>query len=251
MTGENGKLRFSDPTADIYSHEPACPNLEKLYEQACAELTLQQTKRDHIIHIYTLIFSFIVPLLSSLEQLSADMKGCIVLALTIVGLILAIIVVRYRVYKEVYWLTCISITQLKNLKKEALTKDNIQSVFYHCMVKKWSKNIVSLDDKHKAFDHWRIFKGNIFSAETLYYIIISLLTSILFCVAIYLIVKPLTITYIILIGVAFLLMFGLLLHIYFRNLENVYKALVDGQSNSFNFAFGKAWFLHFYRDGVM
>lgn len=251
MTGENGKLRFSDPTADIYSQEPACPNLDKLYEQACSELTLQQTKRDHIIHIYTLIFSFVVPLLSSLEKLSADMKGCILLALTIVGVILTIIVVRYRVYKEVYWLTCISITQLKNLKKEALTKDNIQSVFYHCMLKKWSKNVVSSCDNHKAFDHWRIFKGNIFSAETLHYIIISLLTSILFCVALYLMVKSLTIIYIILLGVAFLVMFGALLHLYFRNLEKVYQVLVDEQSESFNFAFGKAWFLHFYRDGVI
>jgi hypothetical protein len=45
-------------------------------------------------------------------------------------------------------------------------------------------------------------------------------------------------------------MFGALLHLYFRNLEKVYQVLVDEQSESFNFAFGKAWFLHFYRDGV-
>ena len=247
MNGGNGDFILKSIDESCYCNNPTHYNWDELYKHACTEMTLQQSKRDQIIHIYIVLFSAIVPLLFSLDSITMLQRGLILVATTIIGVILSIIVVRYRVYKEAYWITCITIGQLKNLKESAITKEIIQAVYYQSMSKKWSKNVYQKPNGDKSFRYWDIFFNNIFSAESLYYIMISLLTSIVSALSTYFIFysfKPFSIITSILV---FLVFFVMLLYIYFSNLRRVYQVLVDDKNDSFNFTFSKAWFLHFYR----
>lgn len=248
MNGKSGE--FSHRTVDeaCFCDKPKRIDLAELYKHAYAELTLQQTKRDQIIHIYMLLFSLLVPLLFSLNNITTVQKGFILLGTTLIGVLLSIIVVRYRVYKEAYWITCTTIVQLGNLKEEAMTKENIQAIFYHCMNKKWAKYVRTGKDGRKAFRRWELFRANLFSAESLYYIIISLLTSLVGGLSAFLILTRWAPLLSIAAGAGVcLLLFVLLLLFHFRNLQRVCRVLVDGRKESFNFTFSKAWFLHFYR----
>ncbi|MBR2451695.1 MAG: hypothetical protein IKB37_00760 [Rikenellaceae bacterium] len=248
MSGKTGNFRIYTIQESNYCKPPKLPDLTKMYEQACSELALQQTKRDQIIHLFTLLISFLLPLLISLKNISIEHKGWILLAASFIGILLSIIVVRYRVYKEAYWLACIAITQLNNLKDTAINKESIQAIYYHCMHKKWRHNIYTQPNGARKFRHWHIFTSNIFSAESIYYIIIALLTSISCGLSIYMILHftPLYAMIFSIITTNTLLI--LLIIFYFRNIEKIYRVLVDNNSSSFNFAFSKAWFLHFYRD---
>ena len=111
------------------------------------------------------------------------------------------------------------------------------------MLKKWKKNI-NIKNGVRSFSNWRVFKNNIFSAETLYYCIIALLTSISVGVG----------TGMVFWGEAWLgyvaggAMLILLMLLYFRQLKRFFQVLVDDDFGaSFNYAFSKAWILHFYR----
>lgn len=247
MNGENGDFNLKYVDDSCYSDNPVHPDWDELYKHACSEMTLQQSKRDQIIHIYILLFSVIVPLLFSLDSVTMLQKGLILLATTIIGIILSVIVVRYRIYKEAYWITCITIGQLKNLKDSAITKEVVQAVYYQSMNKKWSKNVRINAAGKKCFRYWDIFVNNVFSAESLYYIMISLLTSIVAGLSIYLIFSQYKLFSVIVSLIVFVVLFALLLNMYFSNLRRVYQVLVDNKNDSFNFTFSKAWFLHFYR----
>lgn len=247
MSGKNGDFNFKKIDEDNYCVNPKWIDLAELYKHACNELTLQQTKRDQVIYIYILLFSFLIPLLFSLNDITMQQKGLILSATTVIGVILSVIVVRYRIYKEAYWITCLTITQLRNLKEEAVTKENIHALFYHCMCKKWAKNIRTKKNGKKTFRYWHIFWSNLFSAESLHYVIISLLTSSVGGLSLFLITwNTPWLSTLLCISVS-IVIFALLLHFYYRNLRRVYLVLVDDSNSSFNFTFSKAWFLHFYK----
>ena len=243
MSGENGKLAYRKLGKELYEEHTKLPDFTKLYERACSELDLQQEKRDYIVKIYMLIMTFLIPLLVSLDNISIEHKGYILLVASFIGVMLTVIVVRYRVYKEAYWIACVVIMQLHHFKEEAVTKENIQALYYNCMLKKWKKNI-NIKNGVRSFSNWRVFKNNIFSAETLYYCIIALLTSISVGVG----------TGMVFWGEVWLgyiaggVMIILLMMLYFKHLKRFFQVLVDDNlEESFNYAFSKAWILHFYR----
>lgn len=111
-------------------------DLDAHYERAYAELGLQQTKRDQIITLYLAMFSFLIPFALSLESLSWRVKGLIFLATAVVGVLFALVIIRYRIYKEVYWLCCQSLTVLQGIRTELLNKETIQQVYYSTLYKK-------------------------------------------------------------------------------------------------------------------
>lgn len=226
-------------------------DLNKLYELACKELALQQTKRDAIINLYLVIFSFLVPFIFSLKDVSPLIKGLVLSSIGFIGIIFSIIAVRYRVYKEAYWITCATITQLGNLKPDMLTKANIQSLFYRCLEKKWKNNIVDTGNGNCRFNRWKIFTGNIFSAETLYFMILVLITVITLSLGCFISLNQISGNLAVALIVSVLIalkMFWWQLWMYYHNLEKIYAVLVDGKESSFNYAFSKAWFLHFYKE---
>ncbi len=231
------RIYESDLNAN-YKHD-----LSKLYEQAHSELSLQQTKRDQIIALYMSIFSLLIPFALSLDKLTVMSKGLIFLAVGIIGVIFNVIIIRYRIYKEIYWLSCETITCMINVKDERLNKDIVQTLFYKSLSKKGKNFFV-----RGKWSSFKYFKKNIFSSETLHYIVLDLLTSVLVGLG-GVLVLPLDnpVKTIVTVCMATAL-FIALLTIYFYHCTEVYSVLKDGKDSSFNKAFAKAWFLHLYID---
>ena len=98
--------------------------------------------------------------------------------------------------------------------------------------------------------HWRVFAKNIFSAESLLYLVMAFFTSVISGIGLNVAIGNNCLWLTLLPIFLGLLIFISLLSMYFNNLSKVFKVLVDGTEDSFNYSFGKAWFLHFYRDQV-
>lgn len=234
-------------------------DLNKLYERATDELGLQQSKRDQIITVYLAMFSFLIPFALSLDILSWREKGYIFLAAAIVGILFSGIIVRYRIYKEAYWLCCRTITMLFGIKREHLNKTVIQNCYRKAMYKKGSKYLLTRTKKNKSGEEvtvtkFRILKfiwDNLFSSETIHFFIHEFITSLIFGLSIALIL-PYEVRTNVLIAVSSAVVLFLALSVkYFNECMKVYAALLDHEDDDdkrFNFAFGKAWFLHFYLD---
>ena len=105
-------------------------DLVKLYEQACSELALQQEKRDYLLKSYVLL------LISIGDKVRPVQMGVMMLSIGLIGFIYSLIIIRYRVYKESYWITCRVISQLLNFEETSLNKKNIQALYYECLSKK-------------------------------------------------------------------------------------------------------------------
>lgn len=221
-------------------------DLGALYENAHSELSLQQSKRDQIITLYLAIFSFLIPFALSLSSLEWHYRGLIFVAAGIIGMLFALIIIRYRIYKEVYWLCCQSLTVLMNFKQEELDKKTVQAVFYQSLKKKGQGYIITDATGKKRFNKILFFKKNLFSSETIHFMIQAIITAIVLGLGVSLIIPldlwiSLTIGF--LVGGA---VFGLLLLSYFSKCRAVYAVLADDKDSSFNSSFSKAWFLHFY-----
>lgn len=214
-----------------------------LYKQSHSELTLQQTKRDQIITLYLSIFSLLIPIAFSVEGLSNLNKGLIFIAVGIIGVIFSVITIRYRIYKEVYWLCCETITCMMSIKNDKLNKEAVQSLFYRSLAKKGNNFC-----KHGKWDSYLYFKKNLFSSETLHYFIIVMLTSVLFGLGIFL-TLPFELWVVLVVSVAIsVVLIIMLMTSYFHNCTAIYAVLKDGLDKSFNRTFSKAWFLHIYID---
>lgn len=231
---------------DKISQSPSY-DLDQLYERCVEEMTLQQSKRDQVFTVYLAMFSFLVPFALSTAGITYVAKGVIFLALAIIGWMFALIIERYRIYKESYWLCCQTITNLMSFKEGSLDKRTVQAVYYRCIFKKGDKY---LNKKKNKFRRLFFYKSNIFSGETIYYLIHSFITSVMVYLGIYQIfeINPhfsalsLHIT-----GgaIAFIFFIGLTVF-YFEKLLEIYSVLCDETGDAFNIAFSKAWFLHFY-----
>lgn len=223
----------------------------KLFEQCNNELGLQQKKRDQIITLYLAIFSFLVPFALSTAQLPMLAKGLTFIAVGIIGVLFSCITVRYRVYKEVYWLCCSTITCLMNFRQEEITKDLVQSVFYYSLDKKGSDYVVETEKDGKITKHWnkrKYFKKNIFSAETMHYMVIVLMTAAFLALGVFLICKLALLIRIAVTVAVGIVAFIILLKVYFDKCNDVYDVLWTGKDSSFIRTFSKAWFLHLYID---
>lgn len=224
-------------------------DLANLYERAHVELTLQQTKRDQIITLFFSIFSLLVPLALSLEKIPFYVKGLTFLVVGVIGIIFSVIVIRYRIYKEVYWLCCETITCMMNVEDAKLNKQMIQTLFYRCLKKKGDNFCKDIGQDKKQWSFGLYFKKNIFSSETLHYLIIVLLTSILIALGLFLALYEIPFLFWakILICVAISVALLILLFLaYFIKCQEVYSVLKYDTDPAFNKAFEKAWFLHTY-----
>lgn len=245
---------WETPVATDKYKEKRDYKLDEIYEHAHAELSLQQSKRDQIITIYLALCSFLLPFALGEALIPFQLKGVIFLVLGIIGIFFALSVIRYREYKEVYWLCCQSITVLQSFKPEEIDKQTVQSTFYHCLHKK-GKGYLRETKRGKKINRRRFVKKNLFSAETLQFAIVGLMAAFISALGAALACGlSLPMNAIVGVGVG-LLVFFLLLMLYFKTCISVYAALEqgDGSENdlikrdqAFNKAFNKAWFLHFY-----
>lgn len=234
------------PIDDSMKAETSAVDLNALYERACSELALQQTKRDQIITLYLAIFSFLVPFALSLEGLQPFVKGLLFLAAAVVGIIFGMIIIRYRVYKEVYWLSCQSISVLFGIKIEMTDKSTVQSVFYECLKKKGKGYITVAPDGTKKFSRGKYIRKNLFSSECLYFLVHLFITAAIFAMGIGLILPGNVWVRSVVAVVLALCLICMLMQAYFVQCIGLYLVLEDEKESSFNRAFSKAWFLHLY-----
>ena len=233
-------------------------NLDTVYEHAHSELSLQQSKRDQIITIYLALCSFLLPFALGEEIIGLQMKGLLFLVVGIVGILFSFITVRYRDYKEVYWLCCQTITVLQSFNPEELDKLTVQQTFYHCLHKK-GKGYLTCVGNARKLNKLLFVRKNLFSSETLHFIIINLMCSFISGLGAALICISLDFwgTAIgVLVGV---ILFAYLLSVYFKTCIKIYSVLEKSDEDetdeglkrkdaAFNKVFSKAWFLHFYYD---
>lgn len=147
-------------------------DLNSCYEQTVAELGLQQSKRDQIIAFYLTILGFVIPSIVSLE-VDDGSKAMAFLAMYVIGSIFCHVILRYRIYKEVYWIACRVISQMCNIKPEYRTKKNIYILFYNVLNQN-KGSIVQYKRKPKdkkvlERSLFRSMKRQLNSAETLLY----------------------------------------------------------------------------------
>ena len=248
------------PGAEQFKDESTVQHdLKTLYVQACRELTLQQDKRDKTISIYVAVIAFLVPFLFSKETMTLDgfrmtFAGWVLVIAGLIGVFFSLSVVRYRIYKEVYWITCSVIAQMQNLLEQSFQKKYIQGLFLHCMEKKW-KDYVKDYDENSQYDekspklrveYCELIRDCYNSAEFYMFASIALIASALIGFGLGLVFNASGLAWpFIVVGVAVL---GGLCWAYFHGLAHVFRYLSDHQRDSFNFSFGKAWFLHIYKD---
>jgi hypothetical protein len=206
-------------------------DLNGIYEHAHSELSLQQSKRDQIITIYLALCSFLIPFALGETIKEVWMKGIIFIMVGIVGVLFSYIAVRYREYKEVYWLCCQTLTVMLSFKTEELDKSMVQRSFYHCLHKK-GKKLLKSKGGELLIDRPSYVKKNLFSSETLHYIIIVMLCSFIAGLGV-----ALTLGFIGKISIALGVLVGILvlihlLQVYFKTCINVYAPLEKRESEN-------------------
>lgn len=225
-------------------------DINAMYQRATEELTLQQSKRDQLLMIYMAAFAFIVPALISEEGLSPALSGSIFIGLGFIGLLFSLIVIRYRKYKESYWICCRTLTVMMTMDKSAWTEKNIQAIYYKCLCKKAGKYVKSCEKKPsgKRFQYWKYSWENLNSGETLYLVILALIAGSVLGMGVG-ILLPLTMKLKVICGIASgCVLCAAAIYQYFKTLAGVYSVCADGLERSFNTPFKDAWFLHFFVD---
>lgn len=238
------KTPFDKLDNNLFRNSPKF-DINELYEKVIAELGLQQSKRDQLITIYLAAFAFIIPPLLSADSPNWIINGSIFIGLGVIGFLFSLIITRYRIYKEAYWLCCRTITVMMDVDEDKWSKENIQQIFYHCMLKKCKKFI----KENGKFNKQKFFWNNLFSSETLYFIVHCLIADAVFGFGVGLLL-PLETKFQVLFGIISAILLLLIeLFLYYKELAGVYKACHannDEKDKYFTKTYSNAWFLHFF-----
>lgn len=256
---------LNKPKSESWKRSRANMKLNELYSMCVTEIGIQQSKRDQILALY---IAFLGIGATGLQTVFSDDKivydlmleagGFIIIAF--VGIMLSLVVVRYRVYKEIYWVTSRVILQLYHVNREDINKEVVQSIFKYNLRKNMPSVIVAKKNSNKNDD---IVKIDVFktlrkianSSESLLFVLQAALTAFSLGLGvgfgtfyIHHFVK-----YSLGIGIAaFLIAFVLLIRVYYIRLVEVYKCFCEEDESKarshFNRSFHKAWFIHFYID---
>lgn len=259
--------------AEIYTN-PEGVNLESLYSQCNAELTLQQSKRDQIIGVYLSVAGFIIPSILGLDLGFFPMAAAFLL-MFVIGDALCKVVVRYRIYKEVYWITSRTIAALFRVEGKQITKGLVQKLFAD-NIRRGCGSVVVVKPEWKekvglaalkqpvpfdaAVDRRATVKKIANSAETLLYKLMAIMSAATMFLAVFCLVLAilphlfsLGNTWQLLIAAAAAAVGGSLVYYkeknyYIQSLTDVYAYCFDGKKASYNAVYAKAWFLHGYND---
>ena len=233
-----------------------CMDLDNCYNLTVAELGLQQTKRDQILALYLAILGFVVPSIVNLEVHDLA-KAFAFICMYLVGMMLTHVILRYRIYKEVYWIACRVISQLCNIKHGGRNKDVILTLFYHTLEKnlgtivKYRKRDEKNPDPNapKKRSIIRSFRRQLNSAETLLFETLALFsTAVGFVGSFY--IFPHSIAGGILTFIFIIAMLVSVNYKYTSRLMELYKCIDSGDPKDLLIPFGKAWMLECYIDDV-
>ncbi len=234
-------FKYTEVDSSYFRNSPKF-NIDDMYERAFSELGLQQTKRDQLITIYLAAFAFILPALLSAQNINWTINAWIFMGLGVIGFLFAMIIIRYRVYKEIYWHCCRTINVLMDVDEDKRSKELIQNIFYNCMYKK----VKSCINEKGEFKRFIFLRKNIFSSETLYLLIHSIIAGGISGFGLGILVQAalwLKVLIGILFGVALIVV---IMALYFKELKQVYRVCIDKSDEAFNEVYKNAWLLHFF-----
>lgn len=231
---------------DVYD-ENGSMDLNSCYEQTVAELGLQQSKRDQIIAFYLTILSFAIPSVIGLEINDVG-KAIAFFAMYVIGVMFCHVILRYRIYKEVYWIACRVLTQMANLKPAGRNRENIYALFLHSLTDN-AGTIVQKTDAGKI-SFWRSYRRQLNSAETLLFETLVLFSSFvggIGAVYLYGISKVGCVAG--LVAVAGMLI--MMNYKYTSRLMELYVCVETGLKKDLKKTFDKAWMLHCFVDDML
>lgn len=225
--------------------------IKEAYKTTYSELDSQQSKRDTLFGIFISLITFSIPL-----TLGANagwlVSSFLFLAVGLIGILFSFIIVRYREYKESYWLACRTLSILETSKHSLSSDEEIKKIYFYCM-KKNGWNLFKEKNGKKCVNWGVATKRALHSAETIYYLIVVGISSILIGISagflFNILCKFNTILSICLGLIIGIILFLLLTAVFIRKITLLYEALITEEDDSkFNRLFSKAWTLHLYVD---
>lgn len=229
-------------------HEPFLRediNLQAIFDSLQSEMTLQQNKRDQIIAFYLTALGLLSTFLFSADIHPLIRVGVFSIAF-IIGHFWSTVILRYRIYKESYWIALRTVSCLFSEDRAKIDKGLIQHLYYKCMEKNFKDNIST---ERNRINERKVRKGNRSSAEYLMFLTLAFLTALaggMILLMIFIFLKV-SLWISIPIGLAFVLFYIFLARYqYSKELSKFYLVLIDGENSSFNRAFKKAWQLHLF-----
>ncbi len=221
-------------------------DLQEMHAQCTQELTLQQSKRDQLIAFYLTITGLVSTYLFS-EKVNLGICAVIFFILFLVGFIWSTVIIRYKVYKDAYWVCCKTISSLYCVEREIIDKAYVQHTFYKAIEKSYK------DIPRKKHDETRPsliknIKKNFTSAEFLMFLTLALLSALSGGAFLFFLSNILNWGWIghlmsVLLVVVFI---AWQISSYNKAALSVYKVVIDKLDSSFSKTFKKAWFLHFF-----
>lgn len=246
MINADDKIKQVTITKKEYD-DTGCMDLNSCYEQTVAELGLQQSKRDQIIAFYLTILGFVIPSVIELNVGNVP-RGIAFFAMYFIGVMLCHVILRYRIYKEVYWVACRVITQMCNIKPEYRNRDIIYTLFFSGLKKNMSA-IVTKNKKNKN-SVLKSFKRQLNSAETLLFETLVLFSTFVGGIGAWYLMEESKIA----------ALFALVLLVYFlirlnykyaTRLMSLYRCVDTERIEDLESTFSKAWMLHCYVDELL
>ena len=230
-------------------------DLDTVYELTVSELGLQQSKRDQIIAFYLTVLGLISPNFMALEM-DNIIIGIVFLVLMIVGFMLARVILRYRIYKEVYWIACRVISKLNNIKPECRDKGTIYNLYYAELAANQHTIVEKTKDKKRILP-FKSFRKQLDSAETILFETMLILCAGVGMLSFYYFNK-ICLWYGIAIVCFIIFMILKMNYNYSKRLMELYKCLEvneekndDKKNDAFEKAISKAWMLRFFVDDII
>ncbi len=221
-------------------------SLRDMHAQCIQELTLQQSKRDQLIAFYLTITGLVSTYLFS-SDVDFAIRTAIFASLFIIGFIWSVVIIRYRVYKDIYWACAKTISTLFTANRSKIDKSLVQHTFYKVLEKSY-KDVAKNKSNPLEADLIQYTIDNITSAEYLMFLTLVLLSSFsgaAFLLSIFSLLKLGFINYIL---VFLILSAYIVLQTvsYNKAVLSVFKVVVNKKNKTFNKIFKKAWLLHFF-----
>lgn len=223
-------------------------DLMEIYKLSINELGIQQSKRDQTIAFYLTLSGIIAGFVFGSEEINNQVKGLFLLLLGIIGIILSIVIVRYRKYKEIYWITSRTISTLfseKDLSK--IDENKVKNTFYVVLSKMYTSQISKKKNKLSLL---HTMKKSFFSAETLLFMTTLLVTTVILAISILLLI-PNQLIGIMTASLLSLLLVHFLYRFYCMQINGIYHVVEimneEEKLKAFKSVYKSAWFLHLFK----
>lgn len=236
------KLKEYMISEDMFKKEKSF-DIENTYNLCLNEMGSQQTKRDQLIAFYITILSFAIPAIVSINQNYYAIGGSFIV-LYLLGAMLSQVVMRYVVFKETHWISCRTISSLKNFENDKINNELVKHIFYKLLVKNCNTVLV-IDPKANKIKKLKTFRKILFSSDAIIYEFLVLIASTTLWIGLFNLIEVSNYNWIISSILTLINLFYWNTY-YYKNITRIYACIIDDTEISFNATFAKAWFLHFY-----